>query len=130
MEYTCEHTHTHAHTLVNYNALFFSVFLCSPQADSARPLSVDEMYLCDSGAQYWDGTTDVTRTMHFGTPTHFQKVCELECVLSSLLLVVISPCSLVAVHVHVCVYIYEPVKDRASGDLLSNDPNLLRCDNA
>ena len=43
-------------------------------ADSARSLSVDEMYLCDSGAQYWDGTTDVTKTMHFGTPTHFQKV--------------------------------------------------------
>ena len=22
-----------------------------------------------------DGTTDVTRTVHFGTPTHFQKQC-------------------------------------------------------
>jgi Xaa-Pro aminopeptidase len=45
----------------------------TPGAD--RSLSVDEMYLCDSGAQYWDGTTDVTRTMHFGTPTQFQKEC-------------------------------------------------------
>jgi Xaa-Pro aminopeptidase len=35
------------------------------------------MYLCDSGGQvylfsnrqYFDGTTDVTRTMHFGTPS-------------------------------------------------------------
>mmetsp|Transcript_26123 Transcript_26123/g.85896 ORF Transcript_26123/g.85896 Transcript_26123/m.85896 type:complete len:212 (+) Transcript_26123:1545-2180(+) len=26
------------------------------------------MYLCDSGAQYADGTTDVTRTMFFGQP--------------------------------------------------------------
>jgi Xaa-Pro aminopeptidase len=25
-------------------------------------------YLCDSGAQFLDGTTDTTRTHHFGTP--------------------------------------------------------------
>lgn len=25
--------------------------------------------MCDSGAQYLDGTTDVTRTLHFGEPT-------------------------------------------------------------
>lgn len=29
----------------------------------------DAIYLCDSGAQYLDGTTDVTRTVHFGSPT-------------------------------------------------------------
>jgi Xaa-Pro aminopeptidase len=34
---------------------------------------VNSIYLCDSGAQYKDGTTDVTRTMHFGTPTAFEK---------------------------------------------------------
>ncbi|TFK83165.1 Creatinase/aminopeptidase [Polyporus arcularius HHB13444] len=33
----------------------------------------DQIYLCDSGAQYLDGTTDVTRTYHFGTPTAEQK---------------------------------------------------------
>jgi Xaa-Pro aminopeptidase len=33
------------------------------------------MYLCDSGAQYRDGTTDVTRTVHFGTPSNFEKEC-------------------------------------------------------
>lgn len=27
------------------------------------------VYLCDSGGQYTDGTTDVTRTLHFGTPS-------------------------------------------------------------
>jgi len=27
------------------------------------------MYLCDSGAQYYDGTTDTTRTLHFGAPS-------------------------------------------------------------
>ena len=46
-----------------------------PVLGAERALSVNEVYLCDSGAQYWDGTTDVTRTMHFGTPTQFQKVC-------------------------------------------------------
>jgi Xaa-Pro aminopeptidase len=33
------------------------------------------MLLLDSGAQYEDGTTDVTRTMHFGEPTQFQREC-------------------------------------------------------
>lgn len=28
-----------------------------------------KVYLCDSGAQYFDGTTDTTRTLHFGDPT-------------------------------------------------------------
>jgi Xaa-Pro aminopeptidase len=28
-----------------------------------------KIYLCDSGAQYFDGTTDTTRTLHFGEPT-------------------------------------------------------------
>jgi len=31
------------------------------------------IYLCDSGAQYWDGTTDTTRTLHFGQPTEMEK---------------------------------------------------------
>lgn len=31
------------------------------------------VYLCDSGAQYLDGTTDTTRTFHFGTPTEMEK---------------------------------------------------------
>lgn len=42
---------------------------------NARTLSPDEMYLCDSGAQYFDGTTDVTRTLHFGTPSQHEKEC-------------------------------------------------------
>ncbi|KAI0341347.1 Creatinase/aminopeptidase [Trametopsis cervina] len=33
----------------------------------------DQVYLCDSGGQYYDGTTDVTRTWHFGTPTTEEK---------------------------------------------------------
>ena len=32
-----------------------------------------QIYLCDSGGQYLDGTTDVTRTWHFGTPNDEEK---------------------------------------------------------
>ncbi|CAO2622386.1 Xaa-Pro aminopeptidase 2 [Lemmus lemmus] len=45
----------------------------SPTRELHRKLSSDEMYLVDSGGQYWDGTTDITRTVHWGTPTAFQK---------------------------------------------------------
>ena len=31
------------------------------------------IHLLDSGGQYLDGTTDVTRTFHFGTPTAEEK---------------------------------------------------------
>jgi Xaa-Pro aminopeptidase len=34
-----------------------------------RPLAAGELFLIDSGAQYEDGTTDVTRTVAIGTPT-------------------------------------------------------------
>jgi Xaa-Pro aminopeptidase len=46
-----------------------------PEADTAKPMNNDEIYLLDSGGQYWDGTTDITRTAHFGgkAPTDFQK---------------------------------------------------------
>ncbi|KAK0182948.1 hypothetical protein PV327_001028 [Microctonus hyperodae] len=46
-------------------------YLPSPQTD--LPITDQEIYLCDSGAQYYDGTTDVTRTFHFGNPTSFQR---------------------------------------------------------
>lgn len=45
----------------------------SPTKEQNRKLSTDEMYLLDSGGQYWDGTTDITRTVHWGTPSAFQK---------------------------------------------------------
>jgi len=37
------------------------------------PLKDDTFYLIDSGAQYQDGTTDVTRTVHFGQPSAEEK---------------------------------------------------------
>ena len=46
-----------------------------PHPDTNRTLTPNEMYLIDSGGQYRDGTTDVTRTLHFGTPSDFQKDC-------------------------------------------------------
>jgi Xaa-Pro aminopeptidase len=45
----------------------------APSEQSKRPLVSSEMYLVDSGGQYRDGTTDITRTMHFGTPTEFER---------------------------------------------------------
>jgi Xaa-Pro aminopeptidase len=38
-------------------------------ADSNRALAVGSLYLVDSGGQYPDGTTDVTRTIAIGVPT-------------------------------------------------------------
>lgn len=46
-----------------------------PSPETDKTLSTEEIYLCDSGAQYKDGTTDVTRTMHFGTPSDYEKEC-------------------------------------------------------
>jgi len=46
-----------------------------PRPETDRALTTEEMYLVDSGGQYKDGTTDVTRTVHFGNPTRFQKEC-------------------------------------------------------
>lgn len=40
-----------------------------PQRDDCGKMDPSKVYLCDSGAQYCDGTTDTTRTLHFGTPT-------------------------------------------------------------
>ncbi|KAF8309007.1 Creatinase/aminopeptidase [Clavulina sp. PMI_390] len=40
-----------------------------PLAKGSAIIQRDEMYLCDSGAQFQDGTTDTTRTWHFGTPS-------------------------------------------------------------
>jgi len=46
-----------------------------PSPDTARQITKSELYLLDSGAQYRDGTTDVTRTIHLGTPTSHEKEC-------------------------------------------------------
>ncbi|HZG07436.1 MAG TPA: aminopeptidase P family protein [Allosphingosinicella sp.] len=41
--------------------------------ETNRPLEMDAIYLVDSGGQYPDGTTDITRTVIVGTPTAEMK---------------------------------------------------------
>lgn len=45
----------------------------SPAATGSANIAKDELYLIDSGAQYYDGTTDVTRTVCFTAPREFEK---------------------------------------------------------
>ncbi|KAK1222258.1 hypothetical protein PQX77_014891 [Marasmius sp. AFHP31] len=45
----------------------------SPSHTDSAVIKQEQVYLCDSGAQFMDGTTDVTRTWHFGTPTDEEK---------------------------------------------------------
>ncbi len=40
-----------------------------------RQVGQDELLLVDSGGQYVDGTTDITRTVVIGTPTDEQRAC-------------------------------------------------------
>lgn len=40
-----------------------------------RDITTRDVYLLDSGGQYLDGTTDITRTFHFGTPTSYEREC-------------------------------------------------------
>lgn len=47
---------------------------------SCHEINRSSMLLLDSGAQYEDGTTDVTRTIHFGNPSPEQK--EVRCITS------------------------------------------------
>jgi len=42
---------------------------------TAATLGTSSLFLLDSGAQYVDGTTDVTRTMHFGEPAQHEREC-------------------------------------------------------
>lgn len=44
-----------------------------PEPGACSVIDPNAVYLCDSGAQYLDGTTDTTRTLHFGEPTAMEK---------------------------------------------------------
>ncbi|KAB2005858.1 hypothetical protein ES319_D11G300700v1 [Gossypium barbadense] len=52
----------------------------TPEAESCSVVDPNKLFLLDSGAQYVDGTTDITRTVHFGEPTAREKEC-FTCVL-------------------------------------------------
>lgn len=43
-----------------------------PEPGNCSTVDPHAIYLCDSGAQYLDGTTDTTRTLHFGQPTDME----------------------------------------------------------
>lgn len=43
-----------------------------PEPGNCSTIDPKAVYLCDSGAQYLDGTTDTTRTLHFGQPTEME----------------------------------------------------------
>ena len=43
-----------------------------PEKGACSVIDPKAVYLCDSGAQYLDGTTDTTRTLHFGDPTELE----------------------------------------------------------
>ncbi|KAF3926035.1 hypothetical protein ABW20_dc0108527 [Dactylellina cionopaga] len=43
-----------------------------PERGTCATVDPKVIYLCDSGAQYYDGTTDTTRTLHFDTPTEME----------------------------------------------------------
>jgi Xaa-Pro aminopeptidase len=42
-------------------------------SETNRTVSTDNVYLLDSGGQYPDGTTDITRTFHYGEPSDVVK---------------------------------------------------------
>lgn len=46
-----------------------------PEPDSCSIVDPEKLFLLDSGAQYIDGTTDITRTVHFREPTPREKEC-------------------------------------------------------
>ena len=46
-----------------------------PVPESCAAVNKQRLLLLDSGGQYRDGTTDITRTLHLGEPTPFQRLC-------------------------------------------------------
>lgn len=47
----------------------------NPHPESCSLVDDKNLFLLDSGGQYVDGTTDITRTVHFGEPSPRQKEC-------------------------------------------------------
>ena len=46
-----------------------------PDKETSAKIGTDSLFLLDSGGQYLDGTTDTTRTLHFGVPDEKMKRC-------------------------------------------------------
>lgn len=69
------HEYPHPVSPADLTGLSFSTATIhyGPKRGECSVIDRGAVYLCDSGAQYMDGTTDVTRTLHFGQPTDFEK---------------------------------------------------------
>ena len=65
-----EGKHFHDLSFATISAAAANAALCHYQHDEAAPgkLLMNSVYLVDSGAQYLDGTTDITRTIAIGLP--------------------------------------------------------------
>ncbi len=50
-----------------------AVIHAKPERGNCSIIDPKAIYLCDSGAQYLDGTTDTTRTLHLGEPTQMER---------------------------------------------------------
>lgn len=63
------------YTLSQTDHSFYSaaVIHYKPVRGNCSIIDPEKIYLCDSGGQYSDGTTDVTRTLHFGKPTDAER---------------------------------------------------------
>jgi Xaa-Pro aminopeptidase len=46
-----------------------------PTPETNKRITPFSMFLVDAGATYKDGTTDITRTFHFGVPSDHQREC-------------------------------------------------------
>ncbi|KAI0462001.1 hypothetical protein LJB42_004606 [Komagataella kurtzmanii] len=46
-----------------------SIIHYAPTETESKVIDRSEVFLCDSGAHYLEGTTDITRTLHFGNPS-------------------------------------------------------------
>ena len=44
----------------------------APPAEGSSMIDPSKIYLCDTGSQFLEGTTDITRTLHFTKPTQEQ----------------------------------------------------------
>ncbi|RPB05723.1 putative Xaa-Pro aminopeptidase P [Choiromyces venosus 120613-1] len=58
---------------ISSTGLNAAVIHYKPEAGNCSVIDPKAIYLCDSGAQYLDGTTDTTRTLHFGEPTEMER---------------------------------------------------------
>ncbi|CAG5121574.1 unnamed protein product, partial [Candidula unifasciata] len=62
----------------------------SPSNTTDKKISTDSFYLLDSGGQYLDGTTDVTRTLHYGNPTSYEKECYTRVLMAAISLAMLK----------------------------------------